>query len=195
MDTVQQLPERYREVLVMDLQKNKKEALIVNGISSALAVMLFLIMNRKEQFMYWLIKAGEEDRLITASLAVLIGTIVYVILHEFTHGLAMKCSGGKEVKYGFTGMYAYAGSSRDYFPKGKYIFIALAPVVLWGIIFAVLQAFLPQWSWVVWFLQIMNVAGAAGDLYVTFRVSRMPATILVMDTGINMTVYDEEPSL
>ena len=102
----------------------------------------------------------------------------------------MKAAGGKQVKYGFTGMYAFAGSSKDYFPKRQYICIALAPVVLWGIILAVLQIFLHGWEWVVWFLQIMNIGGASGDIYVTARVAAMPKTILVMDTGVNMTVYD-----
>ena len=102
----------------------------------------------------------------------------------------MKCMGGKQVKYGFTGMYAFAGSSKDYFPKRQYICIALAPVVLWGIIFAVLQLCLREWEWAVWFLQIMNIGGAAGDIYVTARVAGMSKTIFVMDTGVNMTVYD-----
>ena len=101
-----------------------------------------------------------------------------------------RCLGGKQVKYGFTGMYAYAGSNEDYFPKRQYICIALAPVILWGVIFAALQILLPEWEWVIWFLQIMNIGGAAGDLYVTAKVAGMSKTILVMDTGVNMTVYD-----
>ena len=191
METVQQLPWEYDQIAVIDLQKNKKEALAVNILSSVIAIVMYLIRDRIEPFLIWLGKAAMEDRLIAGGIALIVCTVLYVILHEFTHGLAMKCFKGKEVRYGFTGMYAYAGSSRDYFPKGKYICIALAPVVIWGIIFAVLQALLPQWSWVIWFLQIMNVGGAAGDLYVVYRVSGMPDTILVMDTGVNMTVYDK----
>ena len=67
----------------------------------------------------------------------------------------------------------------------------LLDFMIWGAVFAVLQALLPQWSWVIWFLQIMNVGGAAGDIYVTYRVCGMPGSILVMDTGVNMTVFDK----
>ena len=190
MKTVQELPEGYREVCSIDLQKNKKDAVIVNVLSAVISVAMFMLRDRKDQFLAWLFGMAEEGRAVTASLVILIGTVVYVILHEFTHGAAMKVFGGRQVKYGFTGLYAYAGSSEDYFPKKQYICIALAPVVIWGIIFAVLQLLIPGWEWTVWIMQILNVAGAAGDIYVSARVVRMSGTILVMDTGISMTVFD-----
>ncbi|MBP0985717.1 MAG: DUF3267 domain-containing protein [Oscillospiraceae bacterium] len=190
MDTVQVLPENYKEVCSIDLQKNKKEALIVNGIGGAVSLAMYIIMEIRKPFMVWIFEMEDKGLLLPALATLVLGTVIYVILHEFTHGIMMKCMGGKQVKYGFTGMYAFAGSSKDYFPKRQYICIALAPVVLWGIIFAVLQLCLREWEWAVWFLQIMNIGGAAGDIYVTARVAGMSKTILVMDTGVNMTVYD-----
>ena len=51
----------------------------------------------------------------------------------------------------------------------------------------------PQdWFWVIWFWQIMNVSGAAGDVYVTVKLLRQPQDILVKDTGVAMTVYSAE---
>ena len=190
MNTVQVLPENYKEVCSIDLQKNKKEALIVNGIGGAVSLVMYIIMETRLPFMVWIFEKADKGQLLPALAALILGTVIYVILHEFTHGVTMKVMGGKQVKYGFTGMYAFAGSSMDYFPKRQYICIALAPVVLWGIIFAVMQLCLRGWEWAVWFLQIMNIGGAAGDIYVTARVAGMPQTILVMDTGVNMTVYD-----
>ena len=190
MDTVQVLPENYKEVCTIDLQKNKKEAIIVNVIAGTVSLVMFVIMELKMPLFTWIDEMAEKGLLVTALAAMVLGTVVYVILHEFTHGITMRCMGGKQVRYGFTGMYAYAGSSEDYFPKRQYICIALAPVILWGVIFAVLQILLPEWEWVIWFLQMMNVGGAAGDMYVTARVLGMSETILVMDTGVNMTVYD-----
>ncbi|MBR4797844.1 MAG: DUF3267 domain-containing protein [Oscillospiraceae bacterium] len=190
METVQVLPENYKEVCSIDLQKNKKEALIVNGIGGAVSLVMYIIMETRMPFMAWIYEKADKEQLLPALTALILGTVIYVILHEFTHGVTMKAAGGKQVKYGFTGMYAFAGSSKDYFPKRQYICIALAPVVLWRIILAVLQIFLHGWEWVVWFLQIMNIGGASGDIYVTARVAAMPKTILVMDTGVNMTVYD-----
>ena len=117
---------------------------------------------------------------------------VYLILHELVHGVAMKICGTKKVKYGFTGLYAFAGSE-DFYDKKAYIFIALAPVVFWGIVIAVINLFVPlEWFWVVYFLQIINLSGAAGDLYVTIKFFRLPSDILVKDTGIMMTVYAKQ---
>jgi len=66
----------------------------------------------------------------------------------------------------------------------------LAPVVFWGIVLAVINVLVPlEWFWVVYFIQIINLSGAAGDLYVTVKFSRLPSDILVQDYGVGMTVY------
>jgi hypothetical protein len=86
-------------------------------------------------------------------------------------------------------MYAFAGS-KDFYDKRGYIFIALAPVVLWGVVLAVVNFMVPvEWVWVIYFVQIVNLSGAAGDLFVTVRFSRFPKDILVQDYGVGMTVY------
>ena len=119
----------------------------------------------------------------------MLGYIAYIVLHELVHGVFMKCFSGIKPKYGFTLMYAYAGSSA-YFNKKSYIIIALAPVVIWGAVLGVLCAVLPQsWFWVVYLIQIGNISGAAGDFYVTFKFLKLPKDILVNDTGVAMTVY------
>jgi hypothetical protein len=114
-----------------------------------------------------------------------------MVLHELVHGIAMKLCGTKKVKYGVTGVYAYA-TSDDFYDKKTYIFIALAPVVLWGIVLAVVNLFVSgPWFWVVYFIQINNISGAAGDLYVTARFSRLPGDILIRDYGVGMTVFSK----
>lgn len=124
-------------------------------------------------------------------LAVLIvGYIAYIILHEATHGLIMYLSVKAKLNFGFKGWAAYAGSS-GYFDKTHYILIALAPLVLWGIIFGILTAFFHGgvWFWVIWLLQTGNVSGAAGDIYCTYKMLTFSGDILVNDTGLEMTVY------
>ncbi len=183
------LPEDYGKILEIDLQKNKKLMLLVNGI--ALVIMLALaalgayivpintFLNTDEAWYMPLIK-----------LAVMMGGYVaYIILHELVHGIFMKKFSGVKPKYGFTLMYAYAGSEA-YFNKKSYIIIALAPVVIWGAVLGVLCAVLPQgWFWVAYFIQIGNISGAAGDFYVTLKFLKLPKDILVNDTGVAMTVY------
>ena len=122
-------------------------------------------------------------------IVMVLSIIGYIVLHEAVHGVAMKLCGTKRVRFGVTGLYAYAGSD-DYYSKSAYIFIALAPVVLWGIVLAVLCAVLPaSWFWIVYLVEIMNISGAAGDFFVTFRFIQFPSDILVKDAGVSMTVY------
>ena len=121
--------------------------------------------------------------------ALLLLLTLYIVLHELVHGVAMKLCGTKKVRYGFTGLYAFAASD-DFYGKKAYIFIALAPIVLWGIVLAVVNLLVPvEWFWVIYFVQITNLSGAAGDLFVTIRFSRLPKDILVQDYGVGMKVF------
>ena len=185
------LPDGYGQIYEIDLQKNKKKMLLVNGIAFLISVLMVVPMcfyiPITELFSF---EKGILQYFIR--FAALFGlSIVYMVLHELVHGITMKLCGTKKVKYGFTGLYAFAGSD-DYYDKKSYITIALAPVVLWGVVIAIINCFMPrEWFWVVYFLQIMNISGAAGDMYVTFKFSKMPKDILVRDHGVGMKVYSK----
>ena len=189
MRAVKVLPQGYKEIYSIDLQKDKKLALLVNLIAVAIAVLLIVPMHFFVPISTLFDMEDGLGKYTMRFFAIFVLMIVYMVLHELVHGIAMKLCGTQTVKYGFTGMYAFAGSS-DYYGKKAYIFIALAPVVLWGIVLAIINPMVPvEWFWVVYFIQIMNVSGAAGDLFVTVRFSRFPKDILVRDHGVGMTVY------
>ena len=194
MNCIQKLPQGYEVIRSVDLQKDKKAMLTVNGIALVLTLVLFVIMNSIYSMPKWIDSSLENGTFLFQLIALAIAAIAYIILHEITHGITMKCFGGKEVRYGFTGMYAYAGSQNDWFSRNAYICIALAPLVVWGIIFFVLPFLFPNYTWVFWFLQIFNVSGAAGDMYVTWLSTKMPASVYVRDTGVDMAFYDKKNS-
>lgn len=182
----------YIEYYSVDLQKNKKIALLVN----VMAILIGVIMAVPMHFVVPISTLYSMDQgffnYILRFVVLLVSMVGYMILHELIHGVAMKICGTKKVKYGFTGLYAFAGSD-DYYNKKAYIFIALAPVVLWGLIIAIINCFIPvEWFWVVYIVQIINISGAAGDLFVTFKFSRFPKDIIVKDYGVGMTVYSKE---
>ena len=144
------LPDGYAGLCSIDLQKDKRLALLINGLA---------------------------------------GYAAYVVLHELVHGVCMKYFSGAPVRYGFTGLYAYA-RSEAYFTKKRYFIIALAPVAVWGVVLLALCMLVPApWFWTVYLIQIGNIAGAAGDFYVVWRFAAMPPDILVRDAGVDMTVY------
>lgn len=191
MKAVRTLPEGYQEIYSVDLKKDKKAAVIVNAAAIVIAVLLCVPMHFYVPITtLYDMRDGLGDYIIRF-IALFILMFAYMVLHELVHGVAMKMCGTKKVKYGINGLYAFAGSA-DYYGKKAYIFIALAPVVLWGIVLAVINAFVPEaWFWVVYLLQVINLSGAAGDLFVTVKFSRFPKDILVRDYGVGMTVYSK----
>lgn len=192
MKTVEQLPEGYEEIYSVDLQKNVKIALLLNLFAVLIGAIMAVPMHFVVPITTIFDMSAGMGAYMTRFIALLVLIVVYMVLHELVHGVAMKYCGTKKVRYGFTGMYAFAGSD-DYYGKKAYIFIALAPVVLWGIVLAVINPFVPvQWFWVVYLIQICNISGAAGDLFVTVKFSRMPKDILVKDSGVGMKVYSAE---
>lgn len=194
MKAVKELPAGYKEIYSINLQKDKKASLLVNVLALVIAVILIVPMHFavpiSSIFHDSIFNADKGDIIRLVSLAILL--VVYMVLHEMVHGIAMKSCGTKKVKYGFTGLYAFAGSD-DYYDKKSYIYIALAPIVLLGILIAVINPFVPvEWFWVVYMIQVANLSGAAGDLFVTVKFSRFPKDILIKDYGIGMTVFSKE---
>lgn len=189
MKSFNTLPDGYKETLTIDLQKNKKLALLINGIGTLIAVIMAIPMHFVVPVMTLFDMENGLTDYIIRMVSIIVLMVVYMVLHELIHGVAMKICGTKKIKYGFTGLYAFAGSE-DYYAKRPYIFIALAPVVLWGIVLAVINLFVPtSWFWVIYLLQIVNISGAAGDFFVTVKFSRLPKDILIKDHGVGMAVY------
>ena len=189
MKSVQTLPEGSRLVLQLDLQKDKKTALKVNLLAVVILAAVVALGVGLEP-LESVFRAGSPA-LYWGRLAVLLGGFAaYMILHELVHGVFMYAlSGGVKPRYGFTGMYAYAASDAC-FCRRDYILIALAPVVVWGLVLGVLAALADGgWFWVAWMIQAINLSGAAGDLYVTARLARMPPNLLVRDAGVSMEVF------
>lgn len=192
MKAYTELPQGYREIDAIDLKKNKKLSWLVNVGALLIALVMVVPMHFVIPVTTLYDMSDGFASYCMRFVIMLLGMILYMVLHELVHGIAMKLCGTKKIKYGFTGLYAFAGSS-DYYHRKSYIAIALAPVVVWGVVLLIMNLLVPvQWFWVVYLIQIINISGAAGDFYVTYRFSRLPADILVQDYGVGMTVYSAE---
>lgn len=193
---VQSLPEGYRECLRIDLQQDKKTALLVNVLGGVVMLVLLVLGHLMVSIRAFLSMEEGIGMYFLRLFVMLGGMIAYLVLHELTHAAAMKAYGAGKLRFGFTGLYAFAGSEGDYFGKRAYRVIALAPLVVWTVLLGLGLLFVPQsWFWVLWFIQISNIAGAAGDVYVTCRLLPLPENILVRDTGVNMSVYGTEVNI
>ncbi|MBQ1675225.1 MAG: DUF3267 domain-containing protein [Oscillospiraceae bacterium] len=196
MHAYQELPRGYAPFLKIDLQEDKRLALWINGAAAVVTVILLVVGHFLMVPVWEMVDLDPNVTMLRAMLrpiVMLLGTLAYIVLHELTHAAAMKCFGAKKLRFGFTGLYAYAGSEGDYFDRHAYIPIALAPLAVWGVIFTVMLILVPRtWFWVVYFWQIFNITGAAGDIYVSWRTARLAEDVLVKDTGVSMTFYKRE---
>ena len=180
------LPNGYREVRRVDLMRNRKEAVLVNLIALVIAGLVGAL-----GFVFCppFIEVEIGIHTIASVTVILIGTVLYMILHEMIHGVFMKAFSGKKPRYGFTGLYAYAGSDA-LFNRTQYLIIAFAPVVLLGLILAVLTAaFYETAFWDLYIIQIVNLSGAAGDFYVGSLIARSRNDVLIRDLGTDMAFY------
>lgn len=184
-------PTDYQFYKKIDLQNDKKLALLVNG----LCLTITLVMAAVGIFFVpisFSFKGEEIPKLFFNLIAFLAACVVYIILHELTHGFFMKRYSGIKPHFGFTGLYAFAGSDA-FFDKKSYLIIGLSPVVLWGTVLLVLQFLVPQnWFWFVYLIQIFNISGAAGDFYVTWLMTTLPKDLLIQDDGTAMSIYKKK---
>ncbi|MBS1413117.1 MAG: DUF3267 domain-containing protein [Christensenellaceae bacterium] len=185
------LPDHYILQAVIDLKKNKKQALGVNLCALIIAAIMVLVAVKFVP----LKSAYAGASLGMVKLGVIIaGMVAYIILHELVHGFLFWAFSGQKPFYGFTGLYAYAGSSA-YYCRSHYIIIGLAPVVGWGLVLGIINYLVPyDWFWVVFIIQVINISGAAGDIYVFFRLLSIKGELLIKDDGTSMEIYKRNES-
>ena len=180
------LPSGYRMIESLDFVRNRKQMMIVFALSIAIiALMLAIGLIAKPIAVSWrfMIKHLWTFPVFLAM------QIAYIPLHEMVHGVFMRLFSRKKVRYGFQLCYAYAGSDA-YFTPLQHNLIALAPLIVWGIVLAVLERALPEgWFWMLYGVQIANFSGSAGDLYCVIRALSYPRGALIQDTGVRMRVF------
>ena len=183
------LPRGYDLYEVIDFAKNPGNATKIAW--SGLAVTAAMIAMALPDHSLKTAVSMHPFRIGVAVCFMLIGFLVYILLHEGVHGFFIKMFTGENAEFGLqmkAGM-AYA-SSRYFFGKAAYIIIALAPVIVWGIVLTLLLKDVPECYW--WYLyavQILNISGCVGDLFVTYRILKAPKGTLVLDSGMSMKFF------
>ena len=192
MAAVKELPENYELVLEIDLKNNKVQAQKVSLLSLTIFVVMFIAMSIFVPITSFFDLSEGTFKPFLKIVVLAVGMFLYIVLHELVHAVFMKAYGAKKVNFGVKGIYAYAGS-KEYFSKGSYLFIAIAPVLILGVILLAVNFLVPyDYVWFVYFIQLTNVSGAAGDLFVFFTFLKLDKSILIQDTGVEMKVYAKE---
>jgi hypothetical protein len=123
----------------------------------------------------------------------IVGYILILPIHELVHAAVFTLWGGKPY-FGIKMPYAlYCGARQQLFRRNQYLVVGLAPLVvitLAGIIFTLLSPALASY---IIFAFVGNVSGAAGDLWVAWRLLRLPHSVLVEDTEAGYRAWELIP--
>ncbi len=191
MKAFHELPENYTDIHHIQFQydKNKKSAICVYLIAALITLLMAGVMSLIVPMSSLLSSENGTVGLLLRLLALIPMILLYVLLHEAIHGIVMKLLGCQKLNYVFSGLYISAGC-HEFFTKWAYLLIDLAPVVLLGAVLNLFCVLVPySWYWIFYLLQILNIAGAAGDYFIAYRLLTFDDSILVCDAGTHVIVY------
>lgn len=189
-----ELPEGYKEVLVVDA-KEKKTATLFTVFSFVLtAIPLIPILLTFGGLKSIVEENGRTVMLIADGIFVL-SLVLYLVLHELVHGIAYKALTHQKLTFGFTLTVAFCGVPDIHVSRKTALVSLLAPFVTFSVILIPLT---------IWFYNVnrlyyllsgilfsIHFGGCVGDLYMTYLLLfkyKDPRT-LMNDTGPKQTIY------
>ena len=119
----------------------------------------------------------------------LLGCILYIILHEITHLIFMKIFSKEKINISIKFPTISVGSNAKY-SKKQFSIIALAPVIILGIILILLILFSSKDYTFLWSIFLtLNFAGSGGDFLQFLKISKYPTNTYFQDTSNETIVF------
>lgn len=119
----------------------------------------------------------------------LLGYLVILPIHELIHGLFFAFWGGRPY-FGTKLPFAlYCGAKNQLFRRNQYLVVGLAPLVVITLAGVILTLVAPVLASYTLFATVGNFSGAAGDVWVAWKLLRLPARVLVEDTAAGYRVW------
>lgn len=182
------LPEGYILLRSINPQKDRRLAHLVNGLSLAIAVGMVAAALPFVPFSTFLSIHAPSLFDVLRPLLLLPALLLYSAAHELIRRHYLKRY-GKMKPNTVKGRFFCMGSNAC-FDRRSYLIISLAPVILLGALLMILNFALPvSCFWFVYFVQVLNLSGAAGDFYVSVYLSHLPRTVLTRDCGASTEIY------
>lgn len=177
------LPSNYKYLESIDLKNNQRVNNLIQIVFLAIALLMvgFAIIFK--------LPIKNDLGTVIKILITVLSCVVYMILHELTHGVFIRLFSHKRANYYFRFPYLATGSS-SYFNKKSFIIITLSPVIIWGIILGLLLVLLPQYLFLTIYVVIgINFAGASGDYFQVYRFANLDKTALIQDDGKETKIF------
>jgi hypothetical protein len=125
----------------------------------------------------------------------IVAYIVILPLHEAIHGLVIALLGGKPYFGAKLPLALFCGAKNQLFRRNQYIVVALAPLVIISLAAIILTLLAPVAASYIFFATVGNVSGAAGDVWTSARVLRLPPDSLIEDTADGYQAWERTPQL
>ncbi len=178
-----QLPSNYQLDGKMDLKKDTKVNLAIQVlfvVIAALMIGLAMLLGFPTKNNW----GTGVTILVTVAMCV-----VYMIVHELIHGIFLKWFSGVKPDY-FLRFPFFCTGSGAYFNKHSFIIVALAPVVIWGVVLIPMLVLLPADFFLsIYIVTALNFAGAAGDYVQVFAISKLSPACLIQDNGKETNMF------
>jgi hypothetical protein len=127
--SIKVLPNNYNLIKKVDFANDKKMFIFINILAVLICIIMLIIP------VYFKGVSFSIDIFTYIKLAILTAVLAaaYIILHELVHGLFILIFTREKPSFGFSRGLFYTATDY-YMPKVQYIIIALAPVVIWGVV-------------------------------------------------------------
>lgn len=196
--TTKLLPNTYALAGKFDLKNNKSLLIWLNIIGVILlAAFAWFFM----QVLNWLrpdiqsvysfsVQKLADVFIFVVGVMVTIGLVL--VLHEMVHGLFFWFFTKSKPTFGFKGAYAYAAAPEWFIPRDQYLMVGLAPLILLSLIGILLMPVFPEgFMGLLLLFLIINASGAVGDLAVCTWLLIKPRSVLILDFGDRIEVYED----
>ena len=189
------LPEGYSVAFRLNAQ-GFKIGLVLNLVAFILLVLVAVLA----YLPVFMLKSAVWDEYfnLPSPLLLLIIILIYMVLHELTHGAAYKLLTKEKLTFGISWSCAFCGVPHIYTYRRTALISALAPLVVFSAILLPIIALSFLFAPGIYFTLVivfgLHLGGASGDIYLSLLLGmkyRNPLT-LINDTGPEMTVYVPE---
>lgn len=185
-----ELPDGYKSIKVIDA-KDKKTIIFMNLgsiILLVIAILPFFLLKPINLFEL------DYDDLIKALFVMIVGMILYIILHELVHGFWYKVMTKEKLTFGMTLTVAFCGVPNIYVNKKTALLAITGPFILFSLILIPTLILMPVNAYYFSLIIIfgMHISGCSGDLYGTLYLLSQKGDILMNDTGPKQTFYKLE---
>ena len=183
-------PEGFKNKETIDLRADKKLWLGINGAALAAAMVLVLLGCLYEPVTRFFDAAGGWMLLLRFVL-LLVGMGVYFYMNEYIRRFMIEKLTGKAAQVVREKPCVFTAPTRSLTVK-EYLKVSFVPVLALGALLLLLMLVLPEkLFWQVYIIQIINLAGAAGEVYIAYKLLKMKKDARIEDDVTSITVWSK----